>query len=108
MADTYDAGCLFLVLSDAELCDIPTVQALLQSIVDSHLNYALSLQGDRDPQQPAVQEESQDEYGQFDLNWDEPRVLAALDSTSEPPRTTAQYTYQAIVEVWGLSYWLWT
>jgi hypothetical protein len=75
------------------------VQALLQGIVDSHLNYALSLQGDREP---VIQEESQDEYGQFDLNWDDPRVLAALDSTSEPPHaavTTMQYTYQAIVEV---------
>ena len=96
----WATGCLFLVLSEAELCEIPTVQALLQGIIDSHLNYALSLQEDRDPQ-PAVQEESQDEYGQFDLNWDDPRVLAALDSTTELPAavTTMQYTYQSIVEV---------
>jgi hypothetical protein len=107
-----NAGCLFLVLSDAELCEIPTVQGLLQGIVDSHLSCALSLQGDPDPQQRAIQEESQDEYGQFDLNWDDPRVLAALDSTSEPPRaaTTMQYTYQAIVEVrrWRFSDIDWT
>ncbi|KAF8270661.1 Mus7/MMS22 family-domain-containing protein [Lactarius quietus] len=89
-------GCLFLVLSEAELCEIPTVQALLQGIVDSHLNYALSLQEEQDPHQ-----QSQDEYGQFDLNWDDPRVLAALDSTtSRRPAavTTIQYTYQSIIE----------
>lgn len=104
-------GCLLPVLSEAELCDIPTVQTLLQGIVDSHLNYALSLslQEDQDRQQqpqpqPANQEESQDEYGQFDLNWDDPRVLAALDSTVEPrplphvADTAMQYTYQSIVE----------
>ncbi|KAH9074937.1 Mus7/MMS22 family-domain-containing protein [Lactarius deliciosus] len=93
-------GCLFLVLSEAELCEIPTVQTLLQGVLDSHLNYALSLQEDRDreqPLQPANQEESQDEYGQFDLNWDDPRVLAALDSTAEP-KPPLQYTYQSIVE----------
>jgi hypothetical protein len=106
------AGCLFPVLSEAELCEIPTVQALLQGIVDSHLNYVLSLQEDRDPQ-PAIQEESQDEYGQFDLNWDDPRVLAALDSTTEPrppPQaavTTMQYTYQSIVEVRRREFQLW-
>jgi hypothetical protein len=69
IADMNGSGCLFLVLSDADLCEIPTVQALLQGIVDSHLNYALSLQEGREP---VVQEESQDEYGQFDLNWDDP------------------------------------
>ncbi|KAH9034608.1 Mus7/MMS22 family-domain-containing protein [Lactarius pseudohatsudake] len=93
-------GCLFPVLSEAELCEIPTVQTLLQGVLDPHLNYALSLQEDRDreqPPQPANQEESQDEYGQFDLNWDDPRVLAALDSTAEP-RPPLQYTYQSIVE----------
>ena len=104
----YGTGCLFPVLSEPELCEIPTVQTLLQGIVDSHLNYALSLQEDRDRQQqpqPVNQEESQDEYGQFDLNWDDPRVLAALDSTVEPrppshaADTTMQYTYQSIVEV---------
>ncbi|KAI9458396.1 hypothetical protein BJY52DRAFT_1269527 [Lactarius psammicola] len=101
-------GCLFLVLSEAELCEIPTVQTLLQGVIDSHLSYALSLQEDRDREQqlqPANQEESQDEYGQFDLNWDDPMVLAALDSTAEPrpllhaAGTTMQYTYQSIVEV---------
>ena len=106
-------GCLFPVLSEAELCEIPTVQTLLQGIVDSHLNYALSLQegGDQQQQpQPGKQEESQDEYGQFDLNWDDPRVLAALDSTAEPrppEDTTTQYTYQSIVEVRCLGFfWL--
>ena len=107
-ADSSCTGCLFPVLSEAELCEIPTVQALLQGIVDSHLNCALSLQEDQDPQQllqPVIQEESQDEYGQFDLNWDDPRVLAALDSTTEPrppPQaavTMTQYTYQSIIEV---------
>jgi len=53
---------------------------------------------------PVNREESQDEYGQFDLNWDDPRVLAALDSASEPRPLQAvdaamQYTYQSIVEV---------
>ncbi|KAH9057428.1 Mus7/MMS22 family-domain-containing protein [Lactarius vividus] len=99
-------GCLFPVLSEAELCGIPTVQTLLQGILDSHLNYALSLQEDRDreqPLQPVNQEESQDEYGQFDLNWDDPMVLAALDSTTEP-RPPLQYTYQSIVEVRRLGF----
>ncbi|KAI9440846.1 Mus7/MMS22 family-domain-containing protein [Lactarius indigo] len=93
-------GCLFPVLSEGELCEIPTVQTLLQGILDSHLNYALSLQEDRDREQqpqPANQEESQDEYGQFDLNWDDPMVLAALDSTTQP-QPPLQYTYQSIVE----------
>ncbi|KAH8995082.1 Mus7/MMS22 family-domain-containing protein [Lactarius hatsudake] len=73
---------------------------VLEGVLESHLNYALSLQEDRDreqPPQPANQEESQDEYGQFDLNWDDPRVLAALDSTAEP-MPPLQYTYQSIVE----------
>jgi hypothetical protein len=50
------------------------------------------------------QEESQDEYGQFDLNWDDPMVLAALNNAAEPapvavPVLTMQYTYQSLIEV---------
>ncbi|KAF8270659.1 hypothetical protein EI94DRAFT_726404 [Lactarius quietus] len=40
-----------LVLSESELCEILTVRALLQGIVDEHLNCALSLQENQDPQQ---------------------------------------------------------
>ena len=56
------------------------------------------------------QVESQDEYGQFDLDWNDPTVLAALDSATEPvpvsapvavpvPAKTMQYTYPSLVEV---------
>jgi hypothetical protein len=104
-------GCFFPVLVEASLCAIPTIQALLQGIVDVHLNHALSLQEGQEPPLQAQgpkpnQEESQDEYGQFDLNWDDPMVLDALNK-AEPvavPVTTAtmQYTYQSLIEV-GLS-----
>jgi hypothetical protein len=104
-------GCFFPVLAEANLCAIPTVQTLLQGIIDVHLNHALSLQGREEPQMPEQhpkpnQEESQDEYGQFDLNWDDPMVLAALNNASEPPPVaeseptrTMQYTYQSLIEV---------
>ncbi len=104
-------GCFFPVLSEANLCTIPTIQALLQGIVDLHLNHALSLQEGQEPpqqEQPPKpnQEESQDEYGQFDLNWDDPVVLAALHSATEPapvaepvPMRTMRYTYQSLIEV---------
>jgi hypothetical protein len=90
------------------LCTIPTIQALLQDIVDVHLNHTLSLQKEEEiPQEQHPkpnQEESQDEYGQFDLNWDDPMVLAALNNAAEPapvavPTTAMQYTYQSLVEV---------
>jgi hypothetical protein len=86
----------------------------VQGIVEAHLNHASSLQREVEPQeqqplQPRVhQEESQDEYGEFDLNWNDPMVLAALDNANaaEPtpatvliPAATMQYTYQSIVEV---------
>jgi hypothetical protein len=61
------------------------------------------------PPQPGVpQEESQDEYGEFYFNWDDPMVLAALDNanvtkptpvTIPDPAATMQYTHQSIVEV---------
>jgi len=62
---------------------------------------------ERDPSpQPTNQVESQDEYGQFDFNWDDPTVLAALNSAAElapvnvpVPATTMQYTYQSLIEV---------
>jgi hypothetical protein len=106
-------GCFFPVLVEASLCAIPTIQALLQGIVDVHLNRALSLQEKEEPplqtQDPKPnQEESQDEYGQFDLNWDDPMVLEALNNAAEPAAvaapvpTTMQYTYQSLIEV-GLS-----
>jgi hypothetical protein len=43
-------------------------------------------------------------YGQFDLNWDGPVVLAALNSVAEPapvavPVPTMQYTYQSLIKV---------
>lgn len=98
-------GCFFSVLVEAKLCAIPTIQALLQGIVDVHLNRALSLQEEQHPplqgQHPKPnKEESQDEYGQFDLNWDDPIVLAALNNAAEPvaPAPMA-YTYQSLVEV---------
>jgi hypothetical protein len=111
------AGCLFSVLAEAELCTIPTVQTLLRSIVEIHLTHALSLQDEKLPQeqdsglQPKKQvkvesQESQDEYGQFDFNLDDPMVLAALDSAIEPapvvalvPAATMQYTYPSLIEV---------
>jgi hypothetical protein len=104
-------GCFFPVLVEANLCAIPTVQTLLQGVVDVHLNYALSLQEGQEPPQQEQhpkpkQEESQDEYGQFDLNWDDPMVLAALNNAVEPApvavpvtMTMMQYTYQSLVEV---------
>jgi len=90
------------------LCSIPTIQTLLQDIVNVHLNHALSLQKEQEitqEQHPKpIQEESQDEYGQFDLNWDDPMVLAALNNAAEPapvsvPVPTTQYTYQSLIEV---------
>jgi hypothetical protein len=55
---------------------------------------------------PSVpKEESQDEYGEFYFNWDDPMVLAALDNTNVARPTpvtipvTMQYTHQSIVEV---------
>lgn len=97
-------GCFFSVLVEAKLCAIPTIQALLQGIVDVHLTCALSLQEEQHPKPD--KEESQDEYGQFDLNWDDPMVLAALNNAAEPapvlapaPTTTMKYTYQSLVEV---------
>jgi hypothetical protein len=112
------AGCLFSVLAEAELCAVPTIQTLLRGIVEIHLTYALSLQEERPPQeQDAVpqatnndQVESQDEYGQFDLDWNDPTVLAALDSatgpaaTGEPvavpvPAMSMQYAYPSLIEV---------
>jgi hypothetical protein len=107
------AGILFSVLAEAELCAIPTIQTLLQGIVEIHLTYALSLQEEERPPQEQDPEpqptnqgqvESQDEYGQFDLDWNDPTVLAALDSAAEPvavpvPATTMQYTYPSLVEV---------
>jgi hypothetical protein len=63
------------------------------------------------PQQPQTgvpQEESQDEYGEFYFNWDDPMVLAALDNANvakptpvmiPDPAVTMQYTHQSIVEV---------
>ncbi len=107
-------GCLFPVLAEAELSAIPTIQTLLQGIVESHLTRVLSLQEEgpppeQDPKpQSTGQVESQDEYGQFDFNWDDPMVLAALDSAAEPafapvavqaPATTIQYTYPSLIEV---------
>jgi hypothetical protein len=80
----------------------------MQDIVNVHLNHALSLQKEQeDPQEQHPkpnQEESQDEYGQFDLNWDDPMVLAALNNATEPPPVavpvpTMQYTYQSLIEV---------
>ncbi|KAI9509129.1 Mus7/MMS22 family-domain-containing protein [Russula earlei] len=113
-AISASAGCLFPVLAEVELGAIPTIQVLVQGIVDAHLDLALSLQEEAPPHeqheqqqqrhpvpQPTTknQEESQDEYGQFDLNWDDPMVLAALDDAAAPaPPTTMQYTYQSIVE----------
>ncbi|KAH9991108.1 Mus7/MMS22 family-domain-containing protein [Russula vinacea] len=102
-------GCFFAVLVEANLCAIPTIQTLLQGIVDVHLNHALSLQEGQEPPQQEQhlkpnKEESQDEYGQFDLNWDDPMVLAALNNAVEPAPvavpvpTTMQYTYQSLVE----------
>lgn len=111
MLTRCSVGCLFPVLVEANLCAIPTIQLLLQGIVGVHLNHALSLQEGQDPllqeQHPKPnQEESQDEYGQFDLNWDDPMVLAALNNAAEPaaaaapaPTATMQYTYQSLVEV---------
>jgi Mus7/MMS22 family len=115
------AGCFFPTLAEAELCAVPTIQALLQDIVEAHLNHALSLQRGEEPQEQEQQqeqqlqpqpghrqEESQDEYGVFDLNWDDPMVLAALDNanaagptpvTAPVPAMTMQYTHQSIVEV---------
>jgi hypothetical protein len=90
------------------LCSIPTIQTLLQDIVDVHLNHALSRQKEQEtPQEQHPkpnQEESQDEYGQFDLNWDDPMVLAALNNAAEPapvavPVPKMQYTYQSLIEV---------
>jgi len=90
------------------LCSIPTIQTLLQDIVNVHLNHALSLQKEEEiPQEQHPkpnQEESQDEYGQFDLNWDDPMLLAALNNAAEPapvtvPVPTFQYTYQSLIEV---------
>lgn len=103
-------GCLFLILAEAELCAIPTIQTLLQGIFDAHLNHTLSLQEERPQQEqhprpdPANQEESQDEYGQFDLDWNDPMVVAALNNASEPapitvPAVAMQYTYQSLIEV---------
>ncbi|KAH9956970.1 Mus7/MMS22 family-domain-containing protein [Russula dissimulans] len=101
-------GCLFPVLAEAELCAIPTIQTLLQGIVDAHLKLALSLQEEaasqelRPKPQLSNQEESQDEYGQFDLNWDDPMVLAALDNATMPavpvPVMAVRYTYQSLIE----------
>jgi hypothetical protein len=119
MLTCCSAGCLFSVLAEAELCAIPTIQTLLRGILEIHLTYALSLQEEerppqeQDPEpQPTNQDqiESQDEYGQLDLDWDDPTVLAALDSAAEPvlvsapvavpvPVTTMQYTYPSLVEV---------
>jgi hypothetical protein len=98
------------VLAEANLCSVPAIQTLLQDIVNGHLNHALSLLKEQEtPQeQPPKpnQEESQDEYGQFDLNWDDPMVLAALNNAAEPepapvavPVPTMQYTYQSLIEV---------
>jgi hypothetical protein len=87
------------------LCTIPTIQTLLQDIVDVHLNHALSRQTEEEtPQEQHPkpnQEESQDEYGQFDLNWDDPMVLAALNNAAEPAPVVVpmQYTYQSLIEV---------
>jgi hypothetical protein len=90
------------------LCSIPTIQTFLQNIVNVHLNHALSLQKEQEtPQEQHPkpnQEESQDEYGQFDLNWDDPMVLAALNNAAEPapvpePVLRMQYTYQSLIEV---------
>jgi hypothetical protein len=102
-------GCLFPVLAEANLCSIPTIQTLLQDIVSAHLDHALSLQKEQDnnPQEQHPkpnQEESQDEYGQFDLNWDDPMVLAALNNAAEPvpaavPVATMQYTYESLIKV---------
>lgn len=110
MLTRCSVGCFFAVLVEANLCAIPTIQTLLQGIVDVHLNHALSLQeGQESPQQEQHlkpnKEESQDEYGQFDLNWDDPMVLAALNNAVEPAPVavqvpkTMQYTYQSLVEV---------
>jgi hypothetical protein len=107
-------GCLFPVLAEAELSATPTIQTLLQGIVEIHLARALSLQEEGPPPeqdlkpQSTGQVESQDEYGQFDFNWDDPMVLAALDSAAGPafapvavpaPATTIQYTYPSLIEV---------
>jgi len=101
-------GCFFLVLAEASLCSVPTIQTLLQDIVNVHLNHASSLQKEQETLQEQHlkpnQEESQDEYGQFDLNWDDPMVLAALNNAAEPapvavPVPTMQYTYQSLIEV---------
>ena len=90
------------------MCSIPTIQAVLQDIVNVHFNHALSLQKEQEtPQEQHPkpnQEESQDEYGQFDLNWDDPMVLAALNNAAEPapiavPVPAIQYTYQSLIEV---------
>jgi hypothetical protein len=90
------------------LCAIPTIQTFLQDIVNAHLNHALSLEKEQEtPQEQHPmpnQEESQDEYGQYDLNWDDPMVLAALNNAAEPapiavPVPAMQYTYQSLIEV---------
>lgn len=106
MLTRCSVGCFFPVLAEANLCSIPTIQAPLQDIVDVHLKHALSLQKEEEiPQEQHPkpnQEESQDEYGQFDLNWDDPMVLAALNNAAEPaavPAPTMQYTYQSLIEV---------
>lgn len=84
---------------------------LLRDVIEIHLKHALSLQEElpqeRDPNpQPTDQVDSQDEYGQFDFNWDDPTVLAALNSAIElapvtvpVPASTMQYTYQSLIEV---------
>ena len=109
MLTRCSVGCFFPVLAEANLCSIPTIQTLLQDIVNAHLNHALSRQKEQgtpeEQQHPKPnQEESQDEYGQFDLNWDDPMVLAALSNAAEPapvavPAPTMQYTYQSLIEV---------
>src|SRR5260221_11187223 len=83
----------------------------LRDIIEIHLKHTLSLQEElpqeRDPSpKPTNQVESQDEYSQFDFNWDDPTVLAALNSATElapvnvpVPATTMQYTYQSLLEV---------
>ena len=100
---------IFEPADEYDECSIPTIQTLLQDIVSAHLNQASSLQKEQDnnPQEQHPmpnQEEGQDAYGQFDLNWDDPMVLAALNDAAEPapaavPVPTMQYTYKSLIKV---------
>ncbi|KAI0258714.1 Mus7/MMS22 family-domain-containing protein [Gloeopeniophorella convolvens] len=72
-------GCISMILTQNDLCVIPTIQGLLQHIVQLHYSHSLLLQQQQGLKaEVIIQEDSQDEYGQFDLDWNDPEVLAAL------------------------------